>query len=226
MRIKVCLGLSFLLFLCLFVYGLYEKGQYKDMNQEKDILDRFAVGLLPDSLFDEYMERAETNLDACPIILAVKCLDTMDYRFRCTTQLVEVEHVFRGELAVGDQFHVARASSSIFLNEEDEFNDIPYINMGFVREMIPGETYLIFLERRIETFHEEKIYIQSQELLIAPIFCYSDITNQVCVSESDDVDDNSAMYASVRNNEFFLMSKESIERMEEFKQTLLEQYRY
>ena len=80
MRIKVCLGLSFLLFLCLFVYGLYEKGQYKDMNQEKDILDRFAVGLLPDSLFDEYMERAETNLDACPIILAVKCLDTMDYR--------------------------------------------------------------------------------------------------------------------------------------------------
>ena len=98
----------------------------------------------------------------------------------------------------------------------------PSLNIGFVNEMKPGKTYLIFLDRKIDTHNEEKIFVHPKETLIRPVFCYEKIENKPCVSNSDI--SNSTYYKDVSENEFFLASETTIKKIEEFKETLLHKY--
>lgn len=225
MRVKISIGLTVIIFVVLVCLGLYEKRIYKEINDEAAPLEKFEVGIMPDELLDGQLDNMRKNLNSSNIIIAVKCVDNMEFRFNCTTQKVTVEYVFKGDgLSTDDIIDVARRSSTIFMDEDMYINGKPSINMGFVNEMIPGEVYLVFLDRKLETFDEQKIYIQSDGFIMAPIFCYANIHNAICVSDSDD--DNSASYLSVKDNEFFLMSEQGIDKMESFKKELLNGYAY
>lgn len=222
MKTKICAVLSLVLFLGMMTFGLIAKAGYRDMNDEENPMDKFAVGLFPDSILDIQLEHLEENLPSSEIIVAVRCMEKSTFRFSCTTQKVEIVKVFKGDVRAGEIIDVARSGSCIFFEKENYINGMPAINLNFVNEMKQGETYLVFLDRKLETYNDEKIYIQSRDFIIAPIFCYSEIKNEPCVSETSF--DNSASYKNVKNNEFFLMSEESIYKMDKLKKRLLEKY--
>lgn len=222
MKTKLCVGISLVLFLGLMAFGLIVKADYMDMNKEENPLDKFAVGLFPDSILDGQLKHLEKNLPASEIIVAVKCVEKSTFRFSCTTQKVEIVKVFKGDVQEGKTIDVARSGSCIFFDKANYINGMPAINLNFVNEMMPNEMYLVFLDRKLETYNHENIYIQSMDFIIAPIFCYSEIKNEPCMSETSF--DNSAAYKNVKDNEFFLMSEDSIHKMDKLKKILLEKY--
>lgn len=204
--------------------GLYCKSTYKDFNEDENALDNFVVARMSDSLLEGQIQLMEETLSDSKIIIAAECKDTFTYRYACVTQKVEVVSVFKGEEIIkGDVIDIARASTLVSTNTDSMINGKYIINMGFVNEMIPGKTYLIFLDRKLDTFDGEDIFMQSEDYLLAPIFCYENIINDIPVLEEEDMYIN---YEYVRNNEFFIQSDASSENIQILKDKLLNKFKY
>lgn len=222
MGIKKVIG-TVLVMAVLAAIGLGVKQTYKDFNEETDPLNKFQVGVISENLLDVQLEQLELLLDEQNIIAAVTCRDTFEYHFRCVTQSAEVEHIFKGDqLEVGETISIARTSPELFF--ELGISDYA-INMGFVNEMVPGKTYLVFLDYELdEPRSPQRIFLQSKDLAIAPIFCYDEIANYPCEVIEGGAD--SALYENVKENEFFIKTQAGIEKMEQFKEKVLEIYSY
>ena len=226
MKLRFVTCITLIVFIMAASVGLYFKTSYKDFNTEEEPLNKFRVALMPDELLNMQLENMEKNLGISNIIIAAKCADTFTYRFNCTSQKVTIEHVFKGEgLKAGDSIEIIRDGSCIFMDESMYIDGMPGINISFVNEMIPGKTYLIFLDRKLQTHNDTIIYLQSEEFLIAPIFCY-DNTIKNTPFASIDKEANVVRYEDAKDNEFFLMSEEGIENMARLKDSLLQKYSY
>lgn len=222
MKFKYMAAITFFAFAVLLGAGLYSKTSYKDYNKEKEPLNHFSVGIFPDNLADTQIEIMQEVLDNSRHIIAARCEDTSKYLYSCAVQPVTVEQVFKGEgLKTGEKISI-QTVSQIFMEKDLYVGGKPSLNIGFVNEMKPGKTYLIFLDRKIDTHNEEKIFVHPKETLIRPVFCYEKIENKPCVSNSDI--SNSTYYKDVSENEFFLASETTIKKIEEFKETLLHKY--
>lgn len=204
--------------------GIYCKSTYKDFNDENNVLNNFVVAGISNSLLEKQIELMNDTLCNSKIIIAAECRETFTYRYACVTQQIEVLSVFKGEeIREGDIIDIARASSLVSTNKDSMINGKYIINMGFVNEMIPGKTYLIFLDRKLDILDGENIFIQSEEYLLAPIFCYENIVNDIPVQEEDDAYIN---YEYVRNNEFFIREDISNDKIQIFKDKILSEYMY
>lgn len=228
MKPKLFWGITAGIFIVTICIGLYNKRFFNDYNKEEDAINHFLVALLSDELAVQQVEIMEEMLDSSKIILAVQCEDTFTYCFGSTTQKVRVLSIFKGEgLKKGDVIEIARAGSLISVSEDALMTEYGkgVINMGFVNEMIPGKTYLVFLHRQLETWDEKSvIYIQSDRFLVAPIFCYEEIENKPIAP----LDNRSTYvyYDDVRNNEFFLNSEEAVELFAKLKRKFISKYAY
>lgn len=214
---------TFILFIILLSIGLYYKSFYKDFNEEEQPLDDFAVALISDALLEMQLGFLDEDLENSNIIIAAKCEENYFYRFNCNTQAVTVEHVFKGEsLKAGDRIDIARNGSHIYTSKDMYTAGMPSNDMGFVNEMVPGKAYLIFLDRRLETYNENDIIYKTAEFILAPIFCYEKIEN--IPFDSIDPVGNYAKYKDVKNNEFFIMSKDANEKIDAYKEKLFLKY--
>ena len=203
--------------------GLYYKSSYRDYNQMETPLDEFAIALLGDDLFEPQLECMKNYLDSSNIIIAARCEEKFRFRYSCTTQEVSVVKVFRGEgMKAGDVLDIVRDSSLISSDDRTRINGKLQINLGFVNEMIPGKTYLLFMEGIVPNYTSETIYSLSDRFIIAPIFCYEDIKN----IPNPIVDDNFRFtdYDNVKNNEYFITSEEADKKIREFKKEVLSKY--
>lgn len=90
--------------------------------------------------------------------------------------------------------------------------------------MIPGKVYLIFLDREIDTYSDDRIFIQSDEFIVAPIFCYDDIENKP-VKPQDEIY-TYVSYNDIKKNEFFISSEKSKQRILDLKEHLFSIYKY
>lgn len=205
--------------------GIYCKSTYKDFNKQENVLDDFVVARISDSLLEGQIQLMNETLCDSKIIIAAECKETFTYRYACVTQQIEVLSVFKGEeIREGDIIDIARASTLVSTNKDSMINGKYIINMGFVNEMIPGKTYLIFLDRKLDTLGGEDIFIQSEDYLLAPIFCYENIINDIPMQEEEN--DAYINYEYVRNNEFFIQSDASNEKIQTMKDEFLTKYRY
>ena len=206
--------------------GFYYKKSYLDFNGEENALDNFAVALIGDEFLQMQLEIMESELDDSNYIMAVRCADTFEYRYACVTQKVEVLSVFKGDnIKEGDEIEIARAGTLLDTGTDSLIDGKYIINMGFVNEMIPGKTYLIFLDRELNTYDDDvQIYIQSEEIILAPIFCYDEIVNEP--KNASDEWGTYIAYRDVKDNEFFVMSDEASEKIGQMKEKLFEKYNY
>ena len=171
----------------------------------------------------EIIEKMNNELDECRIIVAAECVEEALFRFGCITERVRVKQVFAGDdIRTGDIIDVGRASSCLFLDESMYVNEKPLLNMGFVRGMKKGSTYLIFLEQEKETNEKYRLFVQPQNLLMAPIFEYGQTDSNVLNSITTDSYHN--VYKNIKESEFFLMSEKTIEQMYNLKSDLLKRY--
>lgn len=207
----------------LIIIGLVTKSNYKDFNEKENAVDDFVVGILPDDLADVQIEKMNNELDECRIIVAAECVEEALFRFGCITERVRVKQVFAGDdIREGDVIDVGRASSCLFLEENMYVDGKPLLNIGFVRGMKKGSTYLIFLEQEKETNEKYRLFVQPQSFFIAPIFEYGQTESKVLTSITSDSCEN--VYKDIKENEFFLMSEKAIEQIYDLKNNLLARY--
>lgn len=218
MKFKYVFWITMILVVFCIGFGLYFKTSYKDYNKEEQPLDNFKVGLMSENLVDIQINHMKDNLDALSNYIVVgECVDSFTYRFGGTSQAIIIKHVFKGDnLRKNERIEIVRFSTEIFMHDENS------INMGFVNEMQVGKKYLIFLDRKVE--NTDNLYIQGEEFLIAPIFCYEEIGNTAC--KPDKLNYLVTDYVNVQKNEFFFIEDSSYVKMLEFKKELLEQYAY
>lgn len=225
MKTKIFLIITGVISLCVMIVGLIFKSSHKDFNQQDNALDNFVVGIMDDELADVQISKMYAELDNCNIIIAAECIEEPFFRFGCITEKVVVRNVFKGEnIEAGEEINIGRSSSCIFMEEEMLINEMPTINMGFVRAMQPGKTYLIFLAEEKDMEGKERLYIQPARFFISPIFCYEETESMPY--GSIDSKGNYNEYKIVKESEFFLASEESIEKIYELKTKLITQYGY
>ena len=225
MRLKNIIIINIIIIAVMTAAGLYYKSFYLDYNREDSPLENFVTGVMSEELLDAQLKRYDRELKSSNYIIAVQCQEKSFFRHSCTTQKVKIEHVFKGnDLKAGDVVEIAKYDSEIFNSDEMKINGKDCMNMGFVNEMNPGYIYLIFLDKKINT-HDEKttIYI-TKDFIMSPIFCYNNIENKPCdiISEIN----YSAWYGDIKNNEFFLISENAINKMNEYKKKLISEYIY
>ena len=145
MKIKYATFITCIIAIVLMVIGIIYKFSYEDYNEQVEPLDDFIVGLMPDELAEMQIIKLDEQLANSNIIIAAECIDAPLWRFGCITERIKVKQVFKGNgLQVGDVMDVAREANCIF--SDIKTDGMESINMSFVRAMIPGETYLIFLD--------------------------------------------------------------------------------
>lgn len=223
MKLRYVSAITLVLLIISVSIGLYTRSTYTNYNEQEDAMNNFAVAICREEQFANQLELIRENADNENIILAVRCEDTHTYRFGCATQEVSVEKVFKGDgINIGDIFHVAKYNSLISHGDDGTYNGKHYMNMGYVNEMIPGKTYLIFLDRKIEKEGYDTIYIQHENYMVAPIFCYDDIGNTPMELSEDEVP--YVFYEKVKDNEFFINSSESNIEIKKIKEELFAKY--
>jgi hypothetical protein len=225
MKLKYVFAITFVIIFISMAIGIYYKSSYLDFNKDESALDNFGIALLDDEFLNFQLQNMEENLDSSNIILAVRCEDRFHYRYSCMTQKVSIVSVFKGEnLKKGDTFEIAKASNFLSLDKDAMYNGMYPINMGYVNEMIPGKTYLIFLDRKLKNCSKKDIiYIQSSNFTLAPIFCYENIINIPKKPENELIPCIS--YSQVKDNEFFIMSEESNQKLAFMKEKLFSKYK-
>lgn len=182
--------------------GLHVKASHKDSDTKEVDLNNFVVGLMSDELLNVQLERMEKNLGLSNIIIAAKCKDTLKSKSNLTFQKVTIEHVFKGKgLRAGDSIEIMRNPSYICMDESSYIDGMPMVELGYVNEMIPGKTYLIFLDKKMKTGNTIT-YLQRNYFFISPILCYDNTIKNTPIA-SIDKDGNFARYEDIKDNEFF-----------------------
>jgi hypothetical protein len=207
-------------------YGLYQKTTYTNHNKEETPLeDLFYVGIFPDSMIDGQIETLSANLDSQNYILAVRCNESVYFRFGCATQNVTVEKVYAGsDIEVGEDFDILVSSS---LSEDKQVLTVngksSYLGTNFVNMMKTGKVYLVFLDRKINNHDSsDPIYRFSDTFLIKPLFSHEEMKS-VPLSRETDLSD-SVSYSTAKDNEFFLASQESIDKLLALKEKFIAKY--
>ena len=86
-----------------------------------------------------------------------------------------------------------------------------------------GETYLIFLDQKVET-ENGPLYMQNDHFLVKPYFSYDNTQKNYFASTNPDPDNNSILYKDVKDEEMFLMSEDSVNMMMDLKKELFQKY--
>lgn len=224
MKLRYVISIAIFIVIVSAGVGLYYKAGYRDFNE--DTKNQFVVALIDQEFLAVQLEFMEEDLDSSNIILAVKCEDYLTYRYSSVTQKASIVSVFKGEgLHVGDKIEIARAYTLIGMDKETFIDGRIPMNMGYVNEMTPGKIYLVFLDAQLQTYDKNTVvYKQSEDFLMAPIFCYEKMKNTPQKPNNDY--SSYVNWETVANNEFFIMSDESSKQIDLFKDKLFAKYAY
>ena len=209
---------ALIIFGCL-VFGLCCKSTYADFNKESNPLDRFNVGLLSEEMCENQVMLMRETLAESNYIIAAKVLANLKFLPGCTTQRIEIVKVFKGEeLSSGEIIDI------VFWDETTYESGKAWINMGFANRLKMGETYLLFLDREVETYNSNRLFIRSDDYLLMPVFSYGDINIGWMSSENSDPDILECKYTSVKQYDYFLSSKRSADMMKSLRREMVELY--
>ena len=219
MRFRYVVAITIVVLAVTIGIGLYQKSFYIDFNEKELPLENCIVGLLPENIAKVQIEHLRENLENISnYIIAVECTSSTLFHYSGTSQEVVVKHIFKGEgLKEEERIKIVRSGTAIFMDE-----DKPSVNMGFVNEMKQGKEYLIFLDRKIK--NTDNFYLQSDDFIVAPIFCYEEIESTVCKSISTQY--NAMEYKEASKNEFFFVDETSLNDIQVLKREFISKYSY
>lgn len=221
MKFKYTMLIYGCVFCILLGIGIHTRMSYKDLNDEKEPLNNFVVGLMNTKLVESGVESMSESLEKSNFILAVECKEDVNFKYSCATQNVEVKKIFKGDnISVGDNIDICTVRN-LFMSKSMYVQGKPCANMGFVNKMDKGKMYLVFLDKKAENTN---IFVTDEELFVKPVFLYDNRKNNVCTPVSKE--QYSAKYTDIKNNEFFITSEKGINAMEKYKEELIKEYKY
>ena len=102
-------GSCFILFIVMVItaFGMFEKGTYTDIAEDKSYLDEIYVAQLPENICLDEAENLSKSLPLAPIIIRVSTLGDVEHIGGTSRQLVKVEEVYKGaESEVGQEIYI------------------------------------------------------------------------------------------------------------------------
>ncbi|MBQ4000773.1 MAG: hypothetical protein II601_00185 [Lachnospiraceae bacterium] len=235
MKFRIAIIVFSALFLGAAVFGLTHRLSYTDLNKDASWVGEAVVRSYDDETLMEILDKwwngipedkehdipAMAGLFEAPEVAAVRCEEAAVFRYRTVTQKVRVQKVFRGErITEGEELELVEGS--VYRNDEYQLEAAGLFSIGGgVNFMIPGKTYLVFLDRDENAAHNDKTWGFFRGW-IHPQFCYDEIrTTPVTPISPGSI---WSRYQDCRENEFFLTSAEAVSRMADFKRDVLLKY--
>ncbi len=211
---------TILLIIAALIYGLVNKKSLRTEKQLKNDMDDFYVGAFPDEMMDNTVTRYKKELEnSSHYILLVECLEDMRFEYSSATQKVRVKRIFKGEgINVGDEVNVVKIGFTFFSEEGMPKS----MNMSFAGEMIKNKEYLVFLDQKTAVNGMIPVMMSPEGFPVQPIF--STEFNTVGWHESAIEGSTFVKYSDVKNEEFFLMSEDSVEKWMDLKKELIGRY--
>lgn len=235
MKFRIAIIIFGMLFLGAAVFGLVNRRSYTDLNKDASRVGEAVVRIYDDETLMEILDKwwngipedkeheipAMAGLFEAPEIAAVRCEEGEVFRYRTVTQKVSVQKVFQGErITEGEELELTVGGVGLHDSYEPEVEGLYGIGGG-VNFMIPGKTYLVFLDRDENAAHNDKTWGFFRGW-IHPQFCYDEIrTTPVTPISPGSI---WSRYQDCRENEFFLTSAEAVSRMADFKRSVLLKY--
>lgn len=213
---KIIIGIYSAVFLVAIIVGILSKQTYTNITQQDDVMDYFSVALLNSELASGAKRRMEEELPNANIILKVKAEGEIEHMFKRNKQLVSVTEVYKGEnIKKGDKVFIVASNWQFF------FDDMT-ANMGFINLLEKDSEYLVFIDDKVKALdtNDNNTY-HLIDTIIAPVFNYKDKENTI-IEVSDD--NYYVPYSKVSKNEFFVSSKDALDKIENLKYKLLAKY--
>lgn len=224
MKKKIYIISALFTFVGCVLFGLYSKTTYEDFNKISTPMNLFTVGLLSEETCERQVIKMRNTLSDSNYILAAKVVGPFVFMPSCTTQRIEIIKVFMGEgLSKGDTLDVV-CSQEIFWDENSFASNEAWINMGYTNQYTIGKTYLFFLDREIETYNSNRLFIRSDEYMLTPTFPYNNPNIGWTCSENSDPDILDCRYSTVEKYDYFLSSERCALLVKELREEMIGRY--
>lgn len=202
--------------------GIKKKSTYTDISADPAMMDTMQIAELPEELSEATIKDFQEKLQNARYIFRVTALEPTQYLFHTARQKVMIQEIYQ------DKMDDAPLYAPFYLISDGDmvYTDDRTVNTGFVNELQPGKSYLVFLEEQILTRDKSTgvtNYRLMQDFMIDPVFCYEDLDTKV-IPIKKDADNTYIPYQSVKKNEFFLASENAMKKMLAFKHELLKSY--
>ncbi|HBZ53213.1 MAG TPA: hypothetical protein DEO82_05515 [Eubacterium sp.] len=222
MKIRYTAIVTALVFTICASIGIYNRRSYTNYNKMLDPFERFEVGGVDQETIANSIDFFEKNAIQTEIktILAVRCEEKPSIIGKSVLQKCEVVKVFEGrDVNKGDKINVPCCTT--FFKSTLDCDDIDYMaGLSYVNKMIPGKTYLVFLDERIEGTD----IFPYVGLIVRWAFCYDELPIVLFKDESGRPGTLIAKYKNVKDSEFFVCDEESKSMVLNFKSRMLQRY--
>ena len=194
------------------VFGILKKDEYENPMDDFEgvMVCQFYDELR--SLIDEEGGILNTYMNDSKYILKVSPVSEAEFDFQTYSSDVKIEKIFRseGDLEVGDTIKISIENFTFYADDKT-------MSLGFANFMKPDNEYLVFLHDKLETeIYDYPVY-RTEGFSIAPIFNYKDLDN-VIIEEGKVIGNGTyCYYNDVKDNEFFVVSKDLEEEFRNFK---------
>lgn len=218
MKIRILTGIIVIAIIGCGVFGVSKRRTYTDITSEPDYLKQVLVAELLTQMAVSNCEQMIEILPNAPIILRVSFTDDVEHLFGVSRQKAVVEEAYAGDtVKAGDEIYITARHWSMIVEQ-----GVSYIERGFVNIPRQERQYLVFIDGEIETLDDSlPVYQLYDESLIAPVFCYEDISNEVVPLAPGPT---YVPYSRVQDNEFFVDSEEGLDAWYQLKKELLAAY--
>ena len=199
------------------VLGLACKRSYSDISAEPNFLDELLVAELSENNVNLACERISDELDNIPIVVCVTPVEEVEILFGSSQQLVRIKKVFKGEsITVGEEVFLTGMCNGLIF-----WDDYTSIELRFINTLKIGKDYLVFITSEIEQDFESKSVYNVFSDMLAAVFCYDEINNDIVEPY---LDGTYVPYRDVANNEFFATSLNGINAILKVKNEQLSNY--
>lgn len=200
------------------VFGASQKSTYTNITEQSDMMDYFKVAEFPEGLVDSVCSDMKEGLAGSNIILRVRGKGEIKYSFLGNfIQLVQVEEVYKGDgIKVHDEIYLYRENWLTSFAGDDQSVELGFSN--YIRE---GKDYLVFIEKKVDSYEGEEHVYQLPVTTIAPVFCYEGFENRI-IPIPDEAESTYIDYGDVSGNEFFVATEKTLDAFLQMKTYLLE----
>lgn len=201
------------------VYGANARKTFTNIVASPDFWNGFYVAEITERFAKARVEEMSAIVKGAENVLVVTPTEEMKYFFRSGWQKVQVLEVIRGEETLKEKdISLVYDGWKVILSD-----NINAMESGFVNRMKKDRKYLVFLEKPYPAVNGKEIYPFLRNAGMLSMFCLDEVENMVIPIESD-APSTYVLYNLVKDNEFFVTSKEASRTLEEMKREIIEEF--
>lgn len=218
MKKKIIIGLSIILVVILAGVGVIFRMNVKNTYNTEEGRDDLYIAVMDKSIAEGPLDHQKEILQASPVIIKAKSLGGSEYVYKNLKQEVEVQQVIKGDgqISEGDRVYVV-GTGERYTNQ----NGDKCVNCKFMNFMQAGDEYLIFLQEKVDWEVEDDIAVYSMNFDAITLQYVNLNKNQTEISTNEE---RFQLYKDVKHLEFYTNDIEVLNKWNQIKSELIEEY--